>query len=386
MASSASTTPYVSKSFLPINVTQPFDVIVVGGGPVGAACARELAQAGRRVGLIDRGEGRGDAWRAAAGMLAAQVSSSDEDPLFELGLAGREYYAELAPSLKESTGIDIGFWQAGIARLAADEADAAQLRSQVARQRQQGHVCDWFDASEVKERWPWAGTSAGALWAPRDGALHPVRLVEALIKDAIRLGATVIQDEVRSVERRGDRVTGVQGKEFYPAADVVIANGAWTRLITGLPRPLAVEPIRGQMAALGWPVGVPPTIVMGREHYMVARDGEAIAGSTMEHAGFNADVTASGLAEIFTGASALCPALAKGEVLRTWAGLRPVSPDGLPIVGREPRLNGLFYATAHGRNGILLSGITGSMICRMLGGENELELLTPLRPERFWAW
>lgn len=353
---------------------------------MGAACARELAQAGRRVALIDRGEGLGDAWRAAAGMLAAQVSSANDDPLFELGLAGREYYAELAPALLEHTGIDIGFWQEGIARLAADEADAAQLRSQVAWQRQQGHVCDWFDAGEVKVRFPWAGASAGALWAPRDGALHPVRLVAALVRDAVRLGTTVIEDQVLSVERRGDRVTGVQGKAFYPAADVVLANGAWARHVGGIPRPLAVEPIRGQMAALAWPTGMAPAIVLGREHYIVARDGEAIAGSTMEHAGFIPEVTAAGLAEIFTGASALCPALARGEVLRTWAGLRPVSPDGLPIIGREPRLSGLYYATAHGRNGILLSGITGAMICRMLGGENELELLTPLRPERFWDW
>jgi glycine oxidase len=319
-------------------------------------------------------------------MLAAQVSSPDEDPLFELGLAGREYYAELAPLLQESTGIDIGFWQEGIARLASDEADAARVRSLVAWQRQQGHVCDWFDAREVKERWPWVGPSAGALWAPRDAALHPVRLVNALIKDAARLGATVIQDQVLSVERRGDRVTGVQGREFYPAADVVVANGAWARQLAGLPRPLAVEPIRGQMAALAWPDGIPPSIVIGRDHYIVAREGEAIVGSTMEHAGFAPEVTPAGLAEIFTGASAICPALARGEVLRTWAGLRPVSPDGLPIVGREPRLNGLYYATAHGRNGILLSGITGSLICRMLGGENELEMLVPLRPERFWDW
>ncbi|HWA15737.1 MAG TPA: FAD-dependent oxidoreductase, partial [Gemmatimonadales bacterium] len=217
-------------------------------------------------------------------------------------------------------------------------------------------------------------------------ALHPVRLVEALIQHGIRAGVTLVQDQVLSVERRGDRVTGVTGRQFYAAGDVVIANGAWARHVGGLPRPLAVEPVRGQMAALAWPVGLPPAIVLGKNHYVVARDGEAIAGSTMEHAGYTPEVTPAGLAEIFTGASALIPNLARGEVLRTWAGLRPVSPDGLPIVGREPRLAGLYYATAHGRNGILLSGITGAMICRMLGGENELDLLAPLRPERFYNW
>lgn len=353
---------------------------------MGASCARELAQSGRRVLLFERGESRGEGWRAAAGMLAAQVGALGQDPLFELGMAGRELLAELAPMLLDQTGIDVGFWQEGIARVASDEADAAQLRSQVAWQRQQGHVCDWFDAGEVKARWPWLGPTFGAFWASRDAAIHPERLVQALLKDAEKLGVVTIRDSVVSVERRGDRVTGVTAKENYSAPDVVIAGGAWSGQIRGLPRPLTVEPMRGQMAALAWPDGVPPAVVMGKNCYLVARDGETVIGSTIEHAGFAADVTAAGLAEIFTGASALCPSLARGEVLRTWAGLRPASPDGLPIIGREPRLEGLWYATAHGRNGILLSGITGVLITRLLSGENEVEHLAPLRPERFWEW
>jgi glycine oxidase len=367
-------------------VTQVYDVIVVGAGPVGAACARDLAEAGRQVLLLERGEEQGEGWRAAAGMLAPQAGATTDDPLFELGIAGRERYAELAPLLKERTGMDVGFWQEGIARIAADEADAGDLRSQVAWQRQQGHVSDWFDASEVKSRWPWIGPSFGALWAPRDAALHPARLVEALIKDCVRLGVTVLRDEAAAIERRGARVSGVRGREHYIGSDVVLAAGPWTRQIAGLPRPLPVEPIRGQMAALAWPEGVPRTIVLGRGAYVVARDGEAIVGSTMEHAGYSSEVTAAGLAEIFTGVSALCPALARGEVLRTWAGLRPVTPDGLPILGREPRLQGLWYATGHGRNGVLLAGVTGQMLARLISGENEIEHLVPLRPERFYEW
>jgi glycine oxidase len=335
---------------------------------------------------VERGGDEGDAWRAAAGMLAAQVAGTQDDALFELGIAGRERYAELAPLLRERTGIDIGFWQEGITRLAADDADAAQLRSQVAWQRQQGHVCDWFDAAEVKRRWPWAGPSSGALFATRDAALHPVRLVEALLKDATRLGVTVVTDRALALVRRGNRVSGVQGREQYSADSVVIAAGAWSGRLTGLPRPLSVEPVRGQMAALAWPAGVPRGIVFGRKSYVVERDGEAIVGSTMEPAGFSTEVTAAGLAEIFTGTSALVPSLARGEVLRTWAGLRPVTPDGLPIVGPEPRLEGLWYATGHGRHGILHAGITALILAQLLNGENEVERIAALRPERFWEW
>lgn len=376
----------VPESFVTGPVTQLYDVIVVGGGPVGAACARELANTGRKVLLLERDGDEGEGWRAAAGMLAAQAGSHGEDPLFELGMAGRELLVELAPALQASTGIDIGLWQEGITRLAVDDADAGYLRAQVAWQRQKGHACDWFDAAEVKARWPWMGPSSGALWAARDAALHPGRLVEALTQDAVRLGTTVIQDRVSAVERRGDRVTGVIGRESYAAADVIVAAGPWSRLVGGMPRPLAVEPIRGQMAALAWPEGVPRSIVLGRGCYLASRDGEAIVGSSMEHAGFAPEVTAAGLADLFTGVSALCPALARGEVLRTWAGLRPVTPDGLPIIGREPRLSGLWYATGHGRNGVLLAAITGVVLARLLNGENEIEHLAALRPERFYNW
>jgi glycine oxidase len=333
-----------------------YDVIVVGGGAVGAACARELALASRRVLVCERGVSSGEGWRAAAGMLAPQVDAGAEDPLFELGLAGRECYQSLAASLKTEIGIDIGWWQSGIARVASTEAETVVLRSKVAWQRQQGHVCDWFDAAEVQERWPWLGQTNGALWAPNDAALHPERLVEGLLADARRLGAEVVTEEVSEVERRGDLVIGVRGAQRYSAGEVIIAAGAWSKKLGGLPRPLSVEPVRGQMAATAWPNGVPNAIVVGNGGYIVARDG----GDPRQHngnAGFDTQVSAAGLASIFTAASGLCPSLAQAEVTRTWAGLRPGTPDGLPIIGKEPEpvVSGMRPTWT---NGILLAGIT----------------------------
>jgi glycine oxidase len=116
------------------------------------------------------------------------------------------------------------------------------------------------------------------------------------------------------------------------------------------------------------------------------RDGEGIAGSTMEHAGFAAEVTEAGLAAIRARIDVLVPSLAGAPVLRAWAGLRPGTPDGRPIVGREPDLSGLWYATGHGRNGVLLAGITGVIVAQFLAGEATLEGVEALRPERFWSW
>ena len=141
----------------------------------------------------------------------------------------------------------------------------------------------------MKSRWPWLGPTAGALWAPHEGALEPERLVAALLADARRLGAMLEQDAATAIESRGrpgrPRVTGRRGR--YAASDVMIAAGAWSSAIDGVPRPLAVAPVRGQMAALPWPAGARRAIVYGRGGYLVARGDEAIAGSTMEYAGFD---------------------------------------------------------------------------------------------------
>lgn len=368
-------------------MTATYDVVVVGGGPVGAACARELALAGRRAVMLDPDGNEGQAWRAAAGMLAPQLEAEQDDPLLELGLAAREHYGPLAEALREGTGIDVGLWREGIAQVAAGEAEAGELRAKVAWQRQQGHLADWLDADEVKTRWPWLGPTAGAFWAPHEGALEPERLVEALRQDALRLGAALAQDAAVAVESRGDRVTAVVGRAGrYPVSDVIIAAGAWSAAVAGVPRPIAVAPVRGQMAAFPWPRGARRAIVYGHGGYLVARGDEAIAGSTMEYAGFESEVTAAGLARVFAAATALCPTLTSAEVRRTWAGLRPMTPDGLPIIGAEPRLQGLWYVTGHGRNGILLAGLSGLLVRQLLAGEPTAEDLSPFSPTRFWSW
>jgi glycine oxidase len=367
-------------------VTAAPDIVVVGAGVIGAACARQLALGGHRVRLIERGGQAGEASLASAGMLAPQIETPVDDALFELGLAGREFYRDAAQPLLESTGIDIELWEGGILQTANSDAQVETLKQRVASQRQHGHHCEWLDPEEVRREWPWLAPTLGGLLAPRDGCLDPIRLLEALRKDAARLGVEILGDTITALTHSVGRVTGVEGAKWHPADQVVVAAGAWSGRLANLPRPLSVEPVRGQLAAFAWPKGAAPSIVFGHGGYLLHRGGEGIAGTTVEHAGFTSQVTEAGVASIRVRAAQLTPALADAKVLRAWAGLRPGTPDGLPIVGREPSLEGLWYATGHGRNGILLAGITGTIINHLLSGETTVEEIDALRPERFWSW
>lgn len=367
-------------------MTSTFDVIIVGGGAAGAACARELARERRRVLVLDRADGEGAAWRAAAGMLAPQMESDGNESLYELGIASRDRYAELAGELLDATGIDIGLWRDGVARVAFDEADATALRADVGWLRQQGHRCDWLDAQEVRQQWAWLREPLGALWSPEDGALDPVSLVNALLADAVQHGATVLRQTARRIERDGDRATAVIADERFAAEDIVIAAGAWSGRLEGLPRPLAVEPVRGQMAAFRWPAEIPRAILYHHAGYLLSRGEEALIGSTMEYTGFDASVTDQGQQRIWAAVRDLCPPMATRPETRRWAGLRPVTPDGLPIIGPAPDLAHLWYATGHGRNGILLAAITAVLLQQMIRGEPVHEHVAGLAPSRMWAW
>lgn len=367
-------------------MTDIHDVVIVGGGLVGAACARELAASGRQVLVLEPDNRPGQGWRASAGMLAPQIDANEDNPLAELGIAGREYYRDHAAELRDQTGVDIELYDGGILRIAGGPAELDRLKASVAWQRQHGHRTEWLDPEEVRSDFPWVGETDGALWAPHDGSVDPIRLVEALRKSAVHYGATFVTEAAAGLVTDQGAVVGVQGERHrYPAGQVVLAAGAWTGRLTALPRPVSVEPVRGQMLAKPWPSAVPPGIVYGRGGYVMSRGNEAICGSTMEHAGFAAETTEDGIARVNETAGRLLPALASTPVGRTWAGFRPGTPDGLPILGAEPHAPNLWYATGYGRNGVLLAAITAVALRHLMDREATFEGIEALRPERYWS-
>src|SRR5205807_4535323 len=162
-------------------------------------------------------------------MLAAQIEPTD-DALVGLSVRARDLYEPLAPALRETTGIDIGFWRCGIAAVAFDEPAANRLKEEVARQRQAGLRCDWLDGDELRERWPGAAPDCqGALFAPEDGALDPQGLTRACLADARRLGATLHAGRVDALAIGHGRVTGVvTGHGTTLVEHALLAAGVWS--------------------------------------------------------------------------------------------------------------------------------------------------------------
>lgn len=361
--------------------------MIIGGGVLGAACARALAARGTQVTLIDRRQ-PGAATDAAAGMLAPLAEAGPDDPLLAFSVRARDLYTELVPELEQETGIAIGLWSQGIYQVAFAETDVERLHAAVAWQRQRGFSAEWLPADELRERLPGIGPDAlGAALAPEDGALDPTALTQALTASASAKGARIIDGTaIERVVIEEGRVTEIAADNVaFAGGSVVVAAGCWSRQLDGLPRPVSVEPIRGQMVALEWPRDEPRAIVFGGGGYVLERAGEAVAGSTMEHVGFDPSVTEEGINHVLGAVTRIYPALTRATETRQWAGLRPSTPDGRPILGRDPEISNLWYATGHGRNGILLAALSGEILARMYHDEEVEYDLEPMDPSRFWT-
>ncbi len=362
------------------------DVLIVGNGIIGAACGRALSIRGARVALLDHGPEAGAGTHAAAGMLAPFAEAEPEDPFIGFCVRARDLYHDLVATLQEETNTLVGLWTEGILQLAFSEDEVDELKGDVAWQRQSGFVVEWLPSDDLRDVHPGIGPDAlGAVLAQEDGALDPVALRYALETSAVQVhGARMLRERAEQLVFDGDRVRGVRTSSgVVEARAVLIAAGAWSTRIRGVPSPLPIEPVRGQLVAMDWPADEPPAIVYGGSGYVVARGGDAIAGATMERAGFDARTTEAGVESIRHTAQRIYPALEGVPIKRAWAGLRPMTPDGRPIIGRDPMIENLWYATGHGRNGILLAGVTGDVLTQLYF-EEELEFDTSLvDPGRF---
>lgn len=374
------------------------DVAIIGGGVIGCACAWLLARAGCSVALYERGRIAGEASGAAAGILAPLAESHEAGPFATLAVAGLRAFAEEMPVLAEESGIDPQYRLTGVLRLALADGDIAPLRAAAAWQSTDVLGPRWVDADALARLEPALTQSRGALLSEREGQVRPALLTRALAAAAQRRGAQLHKfAEVAGPALTDDagapggapaagarRVLGIrfQNGDLQPAGAVLLAGGAWSGALAGpAGDSVPVRPVKGQYAILS-PVGAPlRRVVFGGAGYLVPRpDGTIYAGATMEEAGFDRRVTLDGLAAVLQIARSLAPGLAEAEVLATGAGLRPASRDGLPVLGAVPECAGLYVASGHFRNGVLLSLITARLLTSLLTKETPALSLAPFAP------
>lgn len=364
------------------------DVIVVGGGVIGCATAYYLSKEQARVVVLERGLIGNEASGAAAGMLAPLAEAHGPSPFLDLCLASHGLFPELKDVLKAEVGVDIEYVTSGLLRVALSEADAAELRSQIEWQETTGMGVRLIDGQAARGLEPLLSPRVrAAVYSPLERQVNPTRLVQGFARAAEARGAVIRQETaVAGLVRRGHRVTGVRlANETLSADSVVLAAGPWTnRLGAALGVPLPVKPVRGQMLALG---GGPPPVrhtIWGPKGYLVPKlNGFVFVGATVEDVGYRKRTTARGLASLRRMGNTLVPALSYANHVDAWAAFRPGSPDGLPILGKVPRWEGLWVASGHFRNGILLSPITGQLMARSLLDGKPAEELSPFSPARF---
>jgi glycine oxidase len=325
--------------------------------------ARELAQRGLRVVLLERGELGAEASTAAAGMVAPQAETERPGPLLRLGLESRRRYLDWVARLQDESGLDVEYRADGILYLGLDRADARRLAARARWQRRQG-----LRVLAVSEREARRLVGPGILPArvqlachfPDDHRVNNERLAIAAGIAAGRVGVTVLEHTAAlAIEGRRGSVTGVRTAAGVVRTPVVVnAAGAWAaqlRVPAGVTPP-PVLPVRGQMLVLRAAPGAVRLPLYTRAAYLVPRiDGRVLLGSTRERAGFDKRVTMGAAAALLGAAAAMAPGLAGSSLVGAYAGLRPGTPDELPVLGAARDLRGLFYAAGLYRSGILLA-------------------------------
>jgi len=366
---------------------QRHDVVLIGGGPIGLACAWRAAGRGLSVVVLDAGE-RG-AWSVAAGMLAPVAEAEfGERALLELGLRSAGMFEAFCAELLEATGRDPGLRRSGTLVVARDADEAEALERLIAFRASLGLDVRRLRPSQARRAEPaLAPTVRLALELEGDHSIDPRRLVAAL-RETVEVRAA---RATRLLASDG-RVTGVELEDgsSLAAGAVVLAPGVHAARI-GMPEEarVPVRPVKGQVLRLRDPRGEapePPLVertIRGEQAYLVPRgDGRYVLGATMEERGWDTAPTAGGVYELIRDMSELVPGVLELEITELEAGLRPATPDNLPAIGRGA-LDGLIWAAGHHRNGVLLTPVTAELVAGALAGEPAPDWALPADPARF---
>jgi len=348
------------------------EVLVIGGGISGCAVAIELAAQGAAVVLVEEGQPGVGATGASAGMLCPQYEAHGPDAAFAFAVACKEAYPAFVERIQSLSDWDVGHRNDGMLVVNRTPAEEEGARRDLAFHAAVGLRGEILTPEEARRIHGGVAVDVQSwLWLPQEAQVDSQRLAVGLADAVQAAGVTLVRSaRVTSVTSSKQRVTGVQladGREIQSGC-VVLAAGAWSVQIAGLPRELPVRPVRGQMLRLMPSEPLPWTLVCDHTgRYLVPRiNGTVLIGSTMEEVGYDDRVTEAGKEILAEAAASLIPALEDATIVEAWAGLRPISGDSNPILGPDPELEGLFYATGQGRNGILYAPLVGRVVAELI--------------------
>ncbi len=367
------------------------DVVVVGGGVIGCFIAYDLAKRGVKCTLLEKSTFGSGASGATAGVVSPlRHVDPHVRPMWELGMRSLELFPQVAVELARA-GVDPEFRQTGVLKLAFSVEQEEELHEEVEWQQTLGLGVEWLDADDVRRREPDINHDVvGGVNAPLAGYVRGQRLVDSLVQAASRLGADCRESvEVTGLVLQGDRVIGVETSSGpIHAGQVVLAAGPWTGLKgrwlpeeTGLDVP--VRPVKGERMLLRKPGLLPTHTVHNFRGYIVPwADGTVLVASTRIEGRFDEQVTARGIAELVANARLSYPGLADAAFVGARAGVRPATPDGMPVLGPVPGIDGLSIAAGHDAVGVMLSPATAELMCQYILDGNA-DPLEPFSLERF---
>ena len=362
-----------------------FDVVIAGGGLIGGAIALELSHAGLRVAVFEKGEpGREASW-ASAGILSPAPESPAMIPVIPLAKASMSLYPEFVAKAEEISGQSVGFRPLGTMDALFSRDAARDLSTLIALHHGLGLKAEALQPEEARELEPALSPDVeAAALRPEEASIDNRALTQAVLQAARKSGAEVFpQDPVEAIWREHGRCAGLHVRGVKIAAKwTVIAAGCFSAGIEGVESYAPVRPAKGQIVSLRADHLKIERVLWSEKIYLVPRnDGRILAGATVEYVGFDKHVTAGAVHKILSDAIEVVPGLAKAQIEETWAGLRPDSPDHLPIMGPTD-LEGLVIATGHFRSGILLTPITARLTREWITEQRvsvDWERLSPMR-------
>ncbi|MEQ1605894.1 MAG: glycine oxidase ThiO [Pyrinomonadaceae bacterium] len=366
------------------------NILIIGGGIIGLSIARELHKRGvRRITILDKSICGQEASWAAGGMLGPQAEADEAGFFFDVCSASRNLYPGFAAELLDETGIDVEPDRSGTLYLAFTDEDVREIRERYNWQRAAGMTVEHWSADEARCAEPFVSPDVReALFFPDDWQVENRKLLAALKRYAEINGIDIRENtQIERLTVDNGIVIGAEtDQETFTADTTVLATGAWTSLIKlGIAEmPFKVEPVRGQIATFQTAKRLFQRVIYSPRGYIVPRaDGRVLAGSTSERVGFDKSLTESAAAHLREMSSEIAPSTAGLPTVDHWSGLRPVSLDKMPVIGRISGIDGLYIATAHYRNGILLAPWTAKTVAEGLIYDARSADLDAFAPDRF---